>query len=312
MNNVVLGSTNLTVSRLGLGTVEIGIPYGIGDRVLPSDSSATTLLKTAVDMGVTYIDTARGYGLAEERIGASGIAKIDGVVIGTKCAQFLEKGEDVHGAELEKRIREDVETSLKNLRLDCLSLVQLHGGSRTQIESGEIIEVMQKLVDEGKIQHVGIATRGEDAGMAAIESGVFATLQVGYSILDQRMNAKVLPIAKEKNVGVLNRSVLLQGVLTKRAEGLPVELSKLKEHALLAGDIAVQSGMTLPEMAMRFSISHPSVCVMLLGTTKIHRLEEALGYLAKGPLTKDVLTALYDLAIDDEGQVDPSKWPPRK
>ena len=89
-------------------------------------------------------------------------------------------------------------------------------------------------------------------------------------------------------------------------------VSKLKEHALLAGDIAVQSGMTLPEMAMRFSISHPSVCVMLLGTTKIHRLEEALGYLAKGPLTKDVLTALYDLAIDDEGQVDPSKWPPRK
>ena len=95
-----LGGTGLEISKIGLGTVEIGLPYGIGVKDLPTDKEAETILKSAVEMGVTYIDTARGYGVAEERIGKSEIAAMPGVVIGTKCGQFLKNEPDLHGAQL--------------------------------------------------------------------------------------------------------------------------------------------------------------------------------------------------------------------
>src|SRR3989338_433329 len=110
----------MNFSRIGLGTVEIGLPYGIGATTLPSNQEAEHILKTAVELGVTYIDTARGYGVAEERIGNSGITKHAGVVVGTKCAQFLKDVPDMRGAELEQKIREEIDTSRTNLQLDVL------------------------------------------------------------------------------------------------------------------------------------------------------------------------------------------------
>src|SRR3989338_1871559 len=98
----ILGRTGLRVSRIGLGTAELGFAYGLGNRILPSEDDAVKFLKTAVDLGVTYFDTAYFYGVAEKRIGKSGIVKDSNVVIATKCGHFLEAGEDPRGLELEQ------------------------------------------------------------------------------------------------------------------------------------------------------------------------------------------------------------------
>lgn len=304
-----LGATGLAVSNIGLGTVEIGLPYGIDVKDLPSDHEAERILKSAVEMGITYIDTARGYGVAEERIGKSGIGNIPGVIIGTKCAQFLEKGEDPRGIELEKRIREEIETSLRQLKLDVLPLVQLHGGSAEQIKRGELIEIMQKLKDEGKVRHVGIATRGIEAPLAAITSGFFETIQTAYSILDQRMAARVLPEAREKNIGIINRSVLLKGALTAAAEKLPENLTPLKENSAAAAAIAKSMEIDLPTLAIRFAASNPAISTILLGTIKPHHLASAIAAVASGPLPPEILVNLHNLALEDPAQVDPAQWP---
>src|SRR3989338_5072083 len=123
METKLLGRTNLKVSRLGLGTAEIGFAYGIGLRTLPSEDEAVKLLKKAVNLGINYFDTAYFYGLAEERIGKSGITKLPEVVIATKCGQFLEKGEDPRERELEQKLREQVETSLRNLKVDSVPIL---------------------------------------------------------------------------------------------------------------------------------------------------------------------------------------------
>src|SRR3989344_6334160 len=142
-----LGRTSFTVSQLGLGTVEIGLPYGIGVKDLPSEAAAERILKTAVELGITYIDTARGYGVAEERIGKSGIGKMPGVVIGTKCGQWLKQEPTLTGAALEKRIREEIDLSRKNLQQEILQLVQLHIELADYTDFRELIEIMQKLKD---------------------------------------------------------------------------------------------------------------------------------------------------------------------
>lgn len=305
-----LGSSNLSVTQLGLGTVEIGLPYGIGVKSLPSEAEAERILKTAVELGITYIDTARGYGVAEERIGKSGIGNMPGVVIGTKCAQFLKQEPALPGAALEKRIREEIDLSRKNLRQEVLQLVQLHIELADYTDFRELIEIMQKLKDEEKVLHVGIATRGEEAPLAAIAAGFFATLQTAYSILDQRMAAQVLPAAQKNGVGIINRSVLLKGALTPASEQLPDQLAPLKENSRQAAAIAADLGISLPALALRFVISNPAVTTALIGTTTPEHLSSAITAAQEGPLPAEVLEKLHPLGLTDPAQVDPAQWPP--
>lgn len=300
---------NLPFSRVGLGTVEIGLPYGIGENTLPSDREAERILKTAVELGVTYIDTARGYGVAEERIGKFGVSRLPGIIVGTKCAQFLEKGEDPQGKELETRIREEVETSLKNLKVETLQLLQLHGGSKEQIERGELIDIVRRLQEEGKVQHAGIATRGEEAALAAAASGFFETIQAAYSILDQRMAPQVFPAALGGSVDIINRSVLLKGALTPAVWHLPPLLDPLKEHSAKAAAVAEKNDLDLPTLAMRFVLSNPAVSVALIGTFHPQHLRAAVSAAALGPLPEKILRQLYPLAIREPKLVDPAQWP---
>ncbi len=304
-----LGNTGLEISKIGLGTVEIGLAYGLDNEGLPSEQDAITLLKTVVERGVTYIDTARGYGLAEERIGKSGIGKNPNIVIGTKSGQFLKQERDLQGKDLEKRIREDLDTSRKNLNQEILQLAQFHNELEDYTDFSEIIEIAQKLKDEEKVMHAGIAVRGEAAALAAIETGFFETIQLAYNIVDQRMAQKVLKQAQEKNIGIINRSVLLKGALTSAREKLPESLEQLKNNADAAEEIAKEVGIDLPTLALRFVLSNPAVSTALIGTVKANRIESALQALEAGPLSGDILEKLRQFAISDSTQIDPAKWP---
>lgn len=295
------------VSKIGLGTVEIGLPYGIGPNSLPGDREAEAILKSAVELGITYFDTARGYGIAEERLGKSGIGKIEGVVIGTKCAQFLEKGVDPRGEELRKMIFDEVDESLRMLKLETLPLLQLHGGSAEQIKRGELIEILRQLKDDGKIQHAGMAVRGEATALAAIESGFFETIQLAYSILDQRMAQEVLPQAREKNIGIINRSVLLKGALTSKRAELPKTLAPLKANADKAQNIADELRLPLPNLAVSFAAAQPAISTILIGTTKTEHLKTALAA-AEYQLSPQTIAQLAKLGLTDPAQVDPAKW----
>ena len=308
MNNQ-LGSTGLEVSRIGLGTVEIGLAYGLEHDGLPSEQEAITLLKSVLELGITYIDTARGYGLAEERIGKSEIGKNPHIVIGTKFGQFLKNERDLHGQQLEKRIREDIDLSRKNLNSETLQLAQFHNELEDYTDFSEIIEIAEKLKNEQKVMHIGIAVRGEAVALAAIETGFFETIQLAYNIVDQRMTDQVLKKAQEKNIGIINRSVLLKGALTPAREKLPDTLALLKNNTEKAHTIAQSMGIDLPTLAIRYVLSNPAVSTALIGTVKANRIESAVLALAQGPLPEEILRQLQELAMSDSTQIDPAKWP---
>ncbi len=308
MNPRVLGRSGLQISPIGLGTVELGKVYGLGPREVPDEQAAIRLLQQAVELGVRFFDTARSYGLAEEHIRKSGIAKNPEVVISTKCCLIFEKTDDIAPDEMRKMMREEVEESLTVLDMDRVPLVQLHGGSEKMIKTGIIQETMQKLKDEGKVQFVGISTRGEEAPLAAIESGFFDTLQVAHSILDARMTKRVFPEAKKHNIGIINRSVLLKGALTPASKYLVEGLAPLKQRSNQAAEIAEELGTDLPSLAIRFVLSDPAVDVAIIGSNKIKNIESAVAAAKEGPLPEDIIVRLRELAIDDPMQMDPSKW----
>ncbi len=299
----------MNVSRIGLGTVELGIPdYAVGQRGLASEQDAITLLREAAEMGITYFDTARGYGVAEERIGKSGIGEMPGVIIGTKCGQFLRNTPELRGNELEKKIREEIDRSRTNLRQETLQLVQFHNELEDYTDYREIIEIFQKLKDEQKILHTGAAVRGEASAIAALNTDFFETIQLAYNIADQRMAPRVLPLAQEKNITVLNRSVLLKGSLTPARTSLPTSLTPLKEAANQAEVIAQELGIGLPELAMRFALSHPVQATILIGTMKTQHLASALAASRAEALPENILEKLRELALEDVSQIDPAKW----
>jgi len=307
MQKNLLGNTGFRVSRLGLGTAEIGFAYGLGSPVLPSEEDAIALLRAAVDNGVTFFDTANYYGLAEERIGKSGILKNQDVVICTKCAQFLEKGEYFEPDELERKIREQVESSLQHLKLETVPLLLLHGPSAVQMKEGVLPSIMEKLKTEGKIRCWGAATRGVESPLAAIEAGA-DVLEVAFSIADRRMEP-VFVAAKEKGVGIINRSVYLKGTFAGKAKHLPEILAPLAKTVEDAEAIAGELNMPLPELALRYTLSEQSINVSLVGTANRAHLQSAAEALARGPLPDAVVQKLRSLAIADPEQVDPARWP---
>src|SRR3989338_5074997 len=305
----VLGRTGLSVSEIGLGTTEIGYVYGIGPRDLPEEDEAVAFLKRVVELGVTFIDTGHFYGAAEERIGKSGIANLPGVLVSTKCGHVLDRGEAISDEELARQMREEVEESLRKLQLDVIPLVQVHGGTVERIRDGSIIRGMQKLKEQGKVKFVGISTRGEEAPLAAIESGFFDVLQLAHSILDQRMVKRVFAEAEKNNIGVINRSVLLKGALTPASQYLAPELAALKSSSDAALAIAKELGTDLPSLAVRFALSNNAVGTVLVGTNKVRHIESAVKAALEGSLPGEILMRLRTLAISDPLQVDPKNWP---
>jgi len=303
-----LGWTGFPVSVLGLGTVELGMKYGIKAEAPPPRADAIALLQYAVEKGITYIDTSRSYGVAEELIGESGIGAKDGVVIGTKCGAFYEQGEDPQGEELRQRITEEVNASIRALRKEPLDLLQVHGPGAEVIERGELLGVLEDLKHQGKVRYFGVATRGEAAPLAAIKNGRFQTIQVGLSILDQRMRDRVLPEAFAAGFGVVARSVYLKGVLTLNREFLPKSLDVLRARADAIEEFASQRRLELEEAAIRFVLSVPEVSTLLVGTTQKSHIDEALFSVEKGVLPAPIMGELSAFRLDDEKLVDPKYW----
>lgn len=308
MERRALGRTGLQVSALGLGTVELGVKYGLGVADPPSRAEAVVLLRHAVDRGITYIDTARSYGVAEELIGASGIGHRASAIIGTKCAAFYENGEDPRGEDLRRRITEEVDASLQALQLERLDLLQVHGPNAEVIERGELTGILGDLKRQGKVRAVGVAIRGEEAPLAAVRSRSFQTIQAAVSILDQRMRDRVLPEASTAGVGVIVRSVFLKGALTPRREFLPKHLELLRERADAVEDFVRRHGMSSEEAAIRFVLSLPEVSALLIGTTRVAHLDAAIAAVQKGPLPPPMMAELAAFRLDNETLVDPKEW----
>ena len=125
----MLGRTDLEVSRVGLGTVEIGLPYGIGLPDPPPDDECIRLLHAALDRGITYFDTAAGYGRSEELVGKalSGMGSSRPVIATKVKLRASASGPELEGAELSEQVCNSVRESIATLGADSLDLVQVYG-----------------------------------------------------------------------------------------------------------------------------------------------------------------------------------------
>lgn len=302
----------MRVSELALGTVELGMDYGIavpGEFGRPTEGNAIRIVRQAVERGVNLFDTAPAYGESERVLGM-GLAGRDDCYIATKVTvPSDEDGKVLRGSDLQRAVRRSLESSLRALGRETLDVVQIHNATPEVFRQGDMADALLDARTEGLVRFLGASVYGEAAALAVIDASCFDVLQVAYNVLDQRMARRVLPAASRAGVGVVGRSVLLKGALSAKAQWLPEELIPLKAAAKRAMELMAGSWDALPAAALRFCLSAPEIDTVLIGVRTVGELGDALAAVSAGPLAPDVARAAAGLVLDEERLVNPSNWP---
>ena len=197
MNKRLLGRSGLSVSALGLGTVELGMDYGLkipDGYGRPSATDAIHIVHEALDNGVNLIDTARAYGESETIIGRALRGRRAQVVLATKVKTQSPDGTPLNGGALAEHMLDHLDASLKLLQTDYVDLWQIHQIDGTLLAQSDIVAAaFAQARAAGKVRAFGGSTYGAEMPLRALASDLFDVLQVGYSVLDQRL-AAILPV----------------------------------------------------------------------------------------------------------------------
>ncbi|EXF45341.1 aldo/keto reductase family oxidoreductase [Pseudomonas sp. BAY1663] len=207
-----LGSTGLTISPLGLGTVKLGRDQGVkypNGFAIPDDVQARQLLALARELGINLIDTAPAYGVSEERLGPLLAGQRDEWVIVSKVGEEFENGQsrfDFSAA----HTRFSVERSLKRLRTDRIELVLVHssGNDLEILQHSEVYPTLAELKREGKILAFGLSGKTVEGGLLALEQGDCA--MVTYN-LNEQAERPVIDYAATHGKGILIKKALASG-----------------------------------------------------------------------------------------------------
>lgn len=311
MNHRVLGRTGLHVSPVALGTVALGVDYGIQvpEAGRPSAEQAIAMIRAAVAAGINLVDTAPAYGNAESLMGQA-LDGNDQVIIATKVSlPKIPDGDLRETTRLQGLLADSVDASRRALRRDHIDILQLHNPTVAMLSSPELMEQLQSLQHQGKVSFIGASVYTEDEALAAIASGWIDVIQVAYNLLDQRMATRVFDTAAARGVGVLTRSVYLKGVLTGKAAWLPMTMAAVREASARVCARLTIDWQGLPHIALRFCLTEPRIGSVLLGPSTLAELEQSLRIVTMGPLKPEQHAIAMELAVNDPLLIDPRQWP---
>ncbi|MBS1789959.1 MAG: aldo/keto reductase [Acidobacteria bacterium] len=319
MNYRVLGRTGIKVSEVGYGAWGIGgVQWTGGD-----DAEARRALNLAIDLGLNFIDTALAYGRghSERLVGEVVRSRNERIFVATKIPpmnlQWPAQAVPLEEAFPAEYIIECTEKSLRNLGLEKIDLQQFHVWHDNWVERTEWIEAISKLRQQGKVSHFGISINDYQPTnvIKALRTGHIDAVQVIYNIFEQAPNDALYPVCQELNVGVLARVPFDEGGLTgaikpdtvfpeddfrswffrgDRKQKVFDRVEKLK--TLLGAESA-----TLPELALRFTLSHDAVSTVIPGMRTIKHVESNIACSDGRKLSLALLEKLKAFAWDRTG-----------
>jgi len=292
-----LGNSNLEVSALGLGCMGMSFSYGP-----PKDKQEmTSLLRAAVERGVTFFDTAEVYGpFTNEELVGEALAPFRGqVVIATKFGFDLNPNFDPRGMKgapgLNSRpehIKEAVEGSLKRLKSETIDLLYQHRVD-PNVPIEDVAGAVKELIQAGKVKHFGLSEAGAKTIRRAHAVQPVTALQSEYSLWTRTPEKEVIPTIEELGIGLVPYSPLGKGFLTGKMDEKTTfdssdfrsTLPRFTPEALkanqalidLLGSIAERKNATPAQIALAWLLAQKPWIVPIPGTTKLHRLEENLG-----------------------------------
>ncbi len=318
-----LADTDVTLSEVGFGVWTVAAGWW-GEF---SDDQAADLLRRALDLGVTFFDTGDTYGngRGETILAKAFMGRRDQVVIGTKFGYDFYTNPDLNRGQRErphdwspKFVRFALEQSLKRLDTDYVDLWMLHNPRMDAIQKDDLFALLEALKSEGKIRaygaSLGPAIAGTEHGDEALQTRKLDALQIIYNLLEQDPGRRFLPLAREKNVGILVRvphsSGMLEGKYTPETTFPPSDhrshrprswlvegLQKIETLKFLHED----RGMTLGQAALKWVLADPTITSAQPNIYDLEQLEEFAAAPDLPDLTPDDLqkvAALYARNFD--------------
>ena len=288
-----LGNSNLEVSALGLGCMGMTFSYGPP----PDKTAMISLLRTAVDRGVTFFDTAEVYGpFNNEELVGEALAPVRGQVsIATKFGFKLKPDGGPGWLGLDSRpehIKEVAEGSLKRLKVEALDLFYQHRVD-PDVPIEDVAGAVKDLIQQGKVKHFGLSEAAAETIRRAHAVQPVTAVQSEYSLWTRKPEEKVIPTLEELGIGFVPYSPLGKGFLTGKIDEnttfdstdfraiLPrfaPEARKANQALVdLLADIGKRKNATPAQIALAWLLAQKPWIVPIPGTTKLHRLEENIG-----------------------------------
>jgi aryl-alcohol dehydrogenase-like predicted oxidoreductase len=308
MQTRILGNSGLEVSALGLGCMGMSHSY----TPIPDRTEMIGLLRKAVELGVTFFDTAEVYGpFTNEELVGEALEPFKGqVVIATKFGFDLKEGKQAGVNSRPEHIKQVAEASLKRLRREVIDLFYQHRVD-PNVPIEEVAGAVKDLIKEGKVKHFGLSEAGAQTIRRAHAVQPVTALQSEYSIWHRKPEEEIIPTLEELGIGFVPFSPLGRGFLTGKIDEntefdktdfrntLPrfdAENRKANQAMVeLLKSIATQKGASPAQIALAWLLAQKSWIVPIPGTTKLHRLEENLGAV-KVNLTADDLKQINEAA----------------
>jgi aryl-alcohol dehydrogenase-like predicted oxidoreductase len=317
MRKRTFGTTDLECSEIGFGTWALGSNWW--GKV--TSGEAVNLLRRGLDLGITFFDTGNVYGLgANEEIVARTLENVprESVQISTKFGYVLGEGRQEHSQGERPQdwspghVRASLEASLQRLRTDHVDLYQLHNPRMDGIENDDLFDELEKLRDEGKLRHYGVALGPaigwRDEGLEAISKRRITSVQTVYNVLEQDPGRDFLTAAEQNGVGVMARVPTSSGLLEDKytlettfpkhdhrshrpREWLVEGLQKVEELRFLCDE----HGMTLAQVALKFVLAQDAIACILPTVTTEQDLEEWAAASEKPDLTDADLARIAEL-----------------
>ncbi len=269
------GQTGLSTSVLGFGAGQIG------DASL-SEAQADRLLNSVLDAGITLLDTARGYGLSEERIGRHVAHRRDAFVLSTKVGYGVEGMPDW----TYDTILAGIDAARLRMRTDLIDIVHLHSCPQGVLEHNGVLDALNEAKHQGKIRIAAYSGENDDLAWV-IRSGRIGGVQTSVNVFDQRDVNGVLTEARAHGMGIIAKRSIANAPwrFDEQPHG---HYCETYWHRMQTMNLTPD----LPwlETALRFVVWHANVDCALVGTTNIVHLMQNIALVNKGPLPEDAVT----------------------
>lgn len=270
MEQRTLGNTGLTVSILGFGAGHIG-------EANLTEGEVSTLLNRVLDAGITLIDTARSYGMSEERIGRHLGWRRHRFILSTKGGYGIEGIPEWTG----ECVTAGIDAALRRLATDYIDIFHLHSCPAHVLERGDIQEALENAVWQGKVR-VAAYSGDNDALDAALRTNTFRSVQLSLNLFDQRAIDRGLKTARERGLGVIAKRPLGNACwrFAERpaAPDVATYWDRMRAMGLAPGETPWEA------LALRFSAFQPGVSSVIVGTSKLNHLFRLVELIEKGPL----------------------------
>lgn len=312
MKSRTLGNTDIAISEVGLGCWQFGGDFGPID-----EDRVQEIIQAALEAGITFFDTADVYGAgtSESRIGQAFANNPQRPFIATKYGRGGDAYPDKYSL---ANLRDSLKKAQDRLQCDCIDLIQLHCIPREVMARGEIFDWLRTVQQEGLVSYFGSSVETVEEALICAGHDDLTSLQVIFNIFRQKLVDELLPVAAEKNIGIIVRLPLASGLLSGKFTADTTFADSDHRHFNRDGQCFnvgetfagipfakgvelvdtikpwVPEGLTMAQMAMRWILDHPAVTTIIPGASRPQQAMENARVSDLEPLPRELHDKLRD------------------